>query len=135
MPPDPHGSLEFRIPDPVLGWVLKPNTSYLEETPEGIVQVTYNPEGWRDVEHTVPKPDGVFRILVLGDSFMEANSVELNAAFPRRRALARAAGSNTEVINVGCPMELFLKNTWSIETLGDCMNLTWCCWPSLTGTI
>jgi hypothetical protein len=80
---------------------LEPDTRYLYETPEGNVSVTYNSEGWRDLEHTVKKPEGVFRILVLGDSFMEANSVELNDAFHRRvEQLARAAGSNTEVINM-----------------------------------
>jgi hypothetical protein len=81
---------------------LEPNAHYLYEVPEGTVSVTYNSEGWHDLEHTVKKPDGVFRILVLGDSFMEANSVELNDAFHRRvEELARAAGSNIEVINMG----------------------------------
>jgi hypothetical protein len=48
------------------------------------------------------KPDGVFRILVLGDSFMEADSVELNDTFYRQvEELARAAGKNVEVINMG----------------------------------
>jgi len=102
IPPDPRRPFEFRIPHPVLGWALKPDASYLYEMPEGTMSVTYSTQGWRDLEHAVKKPDGVFRILVLGDSFMEANSVELNDAFHRRvEELARAAGSNTEVINMG----------------------------------
>ena len=99
---DSHQPLEFRIPDPVLGWALQPNTTYRYETPEGTVSVAYNTEGWRDLEHRVEKPDGVFRILVLGDSFMEANSVKLEESFARQvEELARAAGKKVEVINMG----------------------------------
>ena len=67
------------------------------------MSVTYNSEGWRDLEHDVEKPDGVFRILVLGDSFMEANSVKLDDTFHRHvEKLARATGNNNvEVINMG----------------------------------
>ncbi len=102
IPPVPVTPAQFRIPHPVLGWVLQPGASYRYQMPEATVSVTYNSEGWRDLEHTVKKPDGVFRILVLGDSFMEASSVELNDAFHRRvEELARAAGHDTEVINLG----------------------------------
>ena len=70
--------------------------------PEATVSVTYNSGGWHDIEHSVVKPDGVFRILVLGDSFMEAYSVELQDAFHSRiEELARTAGRETEVINLG----------------------------------
>ncbi len=102
IPLDSSGPFEFRIPHPSLGWVLQPNTTYLYEIPEGTVSVTYNSEGWRDLEHAVEKPSGVFRILVLGDSFMEANSVELDDTFHRQvEELARASGKNVEVINMG----------------------------------
>ena len=43
-----------------------------------------NREGLRDVEHQYAKPPGVFRILVLGDSFVEAMHVPLESTFPRR---------------------------------------------------
>jgi hypothetical protein len=103
LPLDSRRPFEFRIPHPILGWLLQPNTTYLYKIPEGTVSVTYNSEGWRDVEHGVEKPDGVFRILVLGDSFMEANSVELDNTFHRQvEKLAREAGNNVEVINMGC---------------------------------
>jgi hypothetical protein len=93
---------DFRIPHPILGWVLQPNTTYIYEIPEDNVSVTYNSQGWRDLEHDIEKPDGVFRILVLGDSFMEANSVKLEDAFHRQvEELAREAGNNVEVINMG----------------------------------
>lgn len=100
---DSRRPFEFRIPHPTLGWVLQPNTTYPYEIPEGTVSVTYNSVGWRDLEHEVKKPDGVFRILMLGDSFMEANSITLENAFHRQvEELARAAGyNNVEVINMG----------------------------------
>lgn len=102
IPVDSQRPFDFRIPHPILGWVLQPNTTYLYEIPEGKVSVTYNSEGWRDLEHAVEKPDGVFRILVLGDSFMEANSVQLGSTFHRKvEELARAVGKNVEVINMG----------------------------------
>ena len=102
IPLDSPRPFDFRIPHPILGWVLQPNTTYLYEIPEGIVSVAYNSEGWRDLEHDVEKPDGVFRILVLGDSFMEANSVKLEDTFHRHvEEIARAAGNNVEVINMG----------------------------------
>lgn len=102
VPLDSRRPFEFRIPHPILGWSLQPNTTYLYKTPEGTVSVTYNSEGWRDVEHDVEKSEEVFRILVLGDSFMEANSVELENTFHRQiEKLAREAGNNVEVINMG----------------------------------
>ena len=102
IPLDSRQPLEFRIPDPLLGWSLQPNATYQYKTPEGIVSVKYNSQGWRDLEHHVEKPEGVFRILVLGDSFMEANAVKLEESFHRQvEKLARAAGKNVEVINMG----------------------------------
>ena len=100
--PSSRRPFEFRIPHPVLGWALQPNTSLINEIPEGKVPVIYNSQGWRDREHAVEKPEGVFRILVLGDSFMEASSVKLDDTFHRRlEGYARAAGKNVEVINMG----------------------------------
>ena len=102
IPLDARQPFDFRIPHPTLGWVLQPNTTYLNEIPGGLISVTYNSQGWRDLEHDVEKPDGVFRILVLGDSFMEATSVKLEDTFHRQvEEFARAAGSNVEVINMG----------------------------------
>ncbi len=86
-------SFQYRIPHPVFGWVLEPNASYTNRLAEAAVPVTYNSRGWRDVEHQVENPDDVFRILILGDSFMEAYSVALEESFPRQlEALVRASG-------------------------------------------
>jgi acetyltransferase AlgX (SGNH hydrolase-like protein) len=123
IPLDSRQPLEFRIPDPILGWALQPNTTYQYETPEGIVSVTYSSEGWRDLEHHVEKPDEVFRILVLGDSFMEANSVQLEESFHRQvEEFALAAGKKVEVINMGVAGYGTLQEYLVFEHIGHLYN-------------
>jgi hypothetical protein len=124
VPLDSRRPFEFSIPHPVLGWVLQPNTTYLNKIPEGTVSVTYNSEGWRDLEHDVEKPDGVYRILVLGDSFMEANSVKLDDTFHRHvEELARATGNNNvEVINMGVAGYGTLQEYLVFQEIGHLYN-------------
>jgi len=63
--------------------------------------VSINSAGMRDREHAVEKSPGVFRILVLGDSFMEALQVPFERSFPSllERALAQQTGKHVEVVN------------------------------------
>jgi lysophospholipase L1-like esterase len=63
--------------------------------------VEFNALGMRDVEHQVDKAPGVFRVLVLGDSFMEALQIPLEASFPRllERRLRRLTGQPVEVMS------------------------------------
>lgn len=99
---NPGLSSLHRVPHPVFGWVLEPGVSYRNTFLQDAPRVTYNSRGWRDVEHDFDKRPDVFRILVLGDSFMEAYSVELNEAFHRRIvSRAKAHGLNVETINLG----------------------------------
>jgi hypothetical protein len=99
---DTGSSFEFRIPHPVLGWTLEPGASYKNRIPEAEVFVAYNSSGWRDVEHERAKPAGAERYLVLGDSFMEAYSVQLDESFHRQvETLARSRGAEVETINMG----------------------------------
>ena len=79
--------LRWRIPfteefpirfDPELGFVLQSNarvrwTNYFDLR----VEQTSNSLGFLDREPAVPKPDGMFRVLVIGDSFVEAAQVGL----------------------------------------------------------
>ena len=102
VPLDTGSSHDFRVPHPVLGWTPEPGASYRNRMREATVRVTYNAEGWRDVEHAAAKPEGVYRTVVLGDSFMEAYSVELDDAFHRQAGgLLREAGFEAETINLG----------------------------------
>ena len=65
--------------------------------------VSFNSAGMRDREHAVGKEAGVFRILVLGDSFMEAFQVPFEASLPSllEQALGQRTGKRVEVVNAG----------------------------------
>jgi hypothetical protein len=66
-------------------------------------EITTNSAGMRDREHDLTKATGVYRILVLGDSFMEAHQVKFEDAFATvfERRLTEAARRPVEVINAG----------------------------------
>src|SRR5215468_10778640 len=63
-------------------------------------EVSFNSVGMRDREHTFEKKAGTFRILLLGDSFMEALQVPGDSmlATLMERDLTRATGRPVEVI-------------------------------------
>jgi GDSL-like lipase/acylhydrolase family protein len=65
--------------------------------------VAFNALGMRDVEHEAAKAPGMVRVLVLGDSFMEALQVRLEDSFPRllEQRLSAMTGQRVEVINAG----------------------------------
>jgi len=94
--------VEYRIPHPVMGWSLEPDASYLYKIPETTVHVSYNSSGWRDTAHSISKERDTFRIVVLGDSFMEAYSVELQNSFHKRlEKIVGQEAADVEVINLG----------------------------------
>ena len=91
---------EYRIPHPLLGWTLAAGSRYTTYVPEPVV-VSYNSEGWRDIE-----PDGRLdadlRVAILGDSFVEAYSVERDESVSSRLgALIKTSGRDGEVFNFG----------------------------------
>jgi len=63
----------------------------------------FNAMGMRDVEHTVEKPDGRYRVLLLGDSFTEGFQVDPEDMVARRleQTLAPRVGMEVEVLNAG----------------------------------
>ncbi len=103
-----YGSLEWRqtdrlplmrVPHPTLGWLLAPNQHALEQELEYKNEVTTNSKGLRDREYPYQK-DGAFRILLFGDSYMEAVHVAEGDGFPdvMERLLT---DRRVEVINMG----------------------------------
>jgi len=105
-PPPVASAFSYRIPDPVLGWRLEPGARIQNENWEFSVPVEINTQGWRDAEHQIAKPAGTYRVLVFGDSFMEAYSVRLEDTFAQQLQLllSRAPelrGKRVEVINLG----------------------------------
>jgi GDSL-like lipase/acylhydrolase family protein len=69
--------------------------------PQFGITVSFNSAGMRDREHAVEKSSGVLRILVLGDSFMEALQIPFEASFPSllERELAAKIGRPVDVVN------------------------------------
>src|SRR5262245_34654012 len=63
--------------DPVLGWKKRPGARATYNRREYRTQVAINGLGLRDRERTYAAPSGTFRILALGDSFLEGYSVPL----------------------------------------------------------
>ncbi|HEV7683439.1 MAG TPA: SGNH/GDSL hydrolase family protein [Pyrinomonadaceae bacterium] len=73
---------------------------------EGEAYVRINSDGLRDEEHAIAKPEGTFRIAVIGDSYCEAFPVSLDEAFwsVMGRKLAECGafpGKKIEIINFG----------------------------------
>jgi hypothetical protein len=66
--------------DPFTGYRLKPNG--IGHYQMGIPGIA-NSHGHRDIEVTLKKPPGVFRILVLGDSFTVGANVRQEEAYPK----------------------------------------------------
>lgn len=94
----------FWEPDAVLGARLTPGKSgwWTQEEREFVVPVRINTHGLRDVEHEYDKEPGVVRILVLGDSFVEALHVPLEDTLARRlEEEIDRQGRNVEVIGAG----------------------------------
>ncbi|MDP1869533.1 MAG: GDSL-type esterase/lipase family protein [Bradyrhizobium sp.] len=86
--------------DPYTGYRLKPGSAgYYQLGIPG----NANSRGHRDVEVPLKKPPGVFRILVLGDSFTVGSNVRQEEAYPKalERLLKRAYGPRIEVVNTG----------------------------------
>ena len=69
--------------------------------PQFGLSVSFNSTGMRDREHSVEKTEGVFRLLVLGDSFMEALQLPFEASFPSllEGDLSRRTRRRFEVLN------------------------------------
>ena len=95
----------FWQPDAELGTKLIPGASgwWTQEEHEFTVPVRINTDGRRDLERPVAKPPGTYRVLLLGDSFVEAMQVPIEQTFARHleAALTRKGGPPVEVISMG----------------------------------
>lgn len=94
------GEHVLRMPHDTRGWTLRPGGSAHQRNLDFDVTVEINDQGLRDRPHAHAKPEGVFRIVVLGDSFMEAYQVALEDSLPYRLQEA-LADRRVEVVNLG----------------------------------
>lgn len=82
-------------------------------------EVTVNSRGFRDAEYVVPKPPGVRRIVVLGDSITFGYDLALEDTFPERlEARFAAEGRPIEVCNLGVTGYDTLQETRMLERVG-----------------
>jgi lysophospholipase L1-like esterase len=89
--------------DAVTGVRLIPN-AHGRSVKRGLfdVAVSTNSDGFRDREHTRAKPAGRYRVVLLGDSFIEAMQVPFEASVtPLLEERLRRGGTDAEVINLG----------------------------------
>lgn len=94
------GEHSLRMPHETRGWALEPDASSFQRTRDYGVLVRTNALGMRDRPHDpLPAPGG-FRIVVLGDSFMEAYQVPLEQSLPYLLQ-ERLASRGVEVLNLG----------------------------------
>jgi hypothetical protein len=112
------GSFEH---DPILGWRNRPDFSMVGKSPDSVsrrVEYTHNSKGLRDEEYPYQKPEGTYRILVLGDSFTYGDGVQRSEAFPEMlESLLKEHGS-FEVINTGVTGYGLTQETLYYETEG-----------------
>ena len=100
-------------PDRVVGWKQVPHlrwrwAGHYWYARDFSTQVTANGLGFRDVERTIPKPEGIRRIALLGDSLVEAVQVPFDSTAGRfleealnGRTAVTPAPSRYEVLNFG----------------------------------
>jgi hypothetical protein len=104
-PPAESPGWFWKVPDPITGWSLLPNSKgrWFNQLYEYDVHIEINSRGLRAPEDIgYEKPPGTYRVIVLGDSFVEAAQVELEQSFPQQlRQLLAQQGMNVQVINAG----------------------------------
>ncbi|MEE9608203.1 MAG: GDSL-type esterase/lipase family protein, partial [Myxococcota bacterium] len=83
---------------------LRPGASGQLEERTGDVRYRINQDGFRGRGYARPKPPGVFRVLVVGDSIAFGYGVEQSEAFPQvleERLSEAAPEARVEVLNLG----------------------------------
>ena len=134
--PEYGHTVQMFDPHPTRGWKLKSGIRAYLRTPDYSVLHATNSRGYRDVEHELEKPPGVYRVVVLGDSFMEAGQVALEESF------ARVLEDELD----GARRGRSRSSTWAARATGRCRSCsrcarrawpttpTSCCWPCSSTT-
>lgn len=93
--------VNFTEYDPVLGWRHRPNASGEVSNDEYQTTVQYDSNGLRGLSRPYKRPQGVFRIVVLGDSFVDGYTVQAQNRLTE--VLEASLGPRFEVVNLGVP--------------------------------
>jgi hypothetical protein len=99
------------FPDPDVGVLLQPD---LQDRPFFGTRLSSNSRGLRERSYALPKPAGTVRVVLLGDSFVMGQSVEVEQRLGARleRHLLERAGREhgpVEVLHLGI-------NTWNVQS-------------------
>lgn len=86
---------------PLYGHFHQPNVVVWRRTPEFVAEERINSQGLRERELPYDKPAATRRILVLGDSYVEAVQVDARQTVTTRLEAALGGDGKTEVINAG----------------------------------
>lgn len=88
--------------DPLLGWRKTAGAKVLYKRREYTVEVAINSRGLRDPERSLAPAPGTFRVLALGDSFLEGYTVPLEQTVTQvLEANLGSRGCRAEVLNGG----------------------------------
>ena len=83
-PPEVYGLMMLRISQKNRGWTIRPGTTGLLFSSTYSSYVRYNDKGLRGPTRSYRSKPGVYRILLVGDSFMEGYQVPLDKLFATR---------------------------------------------------
>jgi hypothetical protein len=98
-----NARISWSEPDETYGWRFAPRAEYWNRPVEGgRSSGIINSYGWRDVEWSVTKKPGVYRVAVVGDSYVEAFQVELSETFLKiAESILSDKGHTVELMNFG----------------------------------
>jgi len=118
---------------PLLGHFHVPNFSGWIKAPHFTTRIDINPMGLRDPRTSYEKPPGTFRILALGDSYVEAAQVDASEMVTTRLEglLNQGASHPIDVINAGVfgygtGQELLLLDQEGVRYQPDLILLFFC---------
>lgn len=91
------------IIDPDIGLLHKPNFEGFHQSAEFVQLVRYNSKGLRDEERDYDATPQTFRILALGDSFVEGHGVKYDELFltVTERELRQESSNRLEIVKAG----------------------------------
>lgn len=119
----PRTTLKF-YDNNIYGSAYIPSQSgwFVPATKEYKVWVEINSHGWPDVEHSYEKPEGIYRIVILGDSFVENTQMPFEKRFFRQ--LQENLGGKYEVIatgrgNTGTAQQYLILKNYSLKYKPD----------------
>jgi hypothetical protein len=127
--------------DPLLGWRPWPGAEGWHAG-EGDAFVSINSEGFRDVEHSIEKSAGTYRIAVIGDSMTEGREVMLEETYWKRlesllHACPALADKKIEMLSYGVngygtPQEYLALKTYALRHHPDLVLLAFFSGNNLT---